>query len=50
MDPLVDEYNVVKKGDINSGVMQRAVAETRKFIVRLGLCTLGLLAVSLTVS
>jgi hypothetical protein len=39
MDPLVDEYNKTKCGNICGDVMKKAVKETRKFIIVLGIFT-----------
>lgn len=47
MDPLVDEYNKIKTGNINGEVMQKLAAESRKFIIRMTLNTFILLAVSM---
>lgn len=47
MDPLVDEYNKTKKGDINGEVMRKAVKDTRKFIVKICLFTFTVLLASL---
>lgn len=47
MNPLVDEYNRTKIGDIDGEVMKLAVKETRKFIIKLGLVTTGMFLGSL---
>jgi hypothetical protein len=48
MDPLVDEYVRNKyKHEIDGEVMRNSVTETRKFIIKLTISTLGMLVVSL---
>lgn len=47
MNPLVDEYNMTKTGNINGEVMKRAVKETRKFIIKLAMVTTPLYIASL---
>ena len=47
MDPLVDEYNKTKKGDISGLVMQKAVEDTRKFIIKISIFTTSLMLLSL---
>lgn len=48
MDPLVDEYVRNKyKHEIDGEVMRNSVTETRKFIIKLAISTLGMLVVSL---
>ena len=37
MDPLVDEYNHTKTGNINGEVMAKSVLEVRKFIITMSL-------------
>lgn len=39
MDPLVNEYNRTKTCNINGAVMQTAIKETRKFIIKLSFIT-----------
>jgi len=50
MDPLVDEYNKTKKGNINSEVFEKSYKETRKFIFRMGIYILGLFCLSLMIT
>ena len=45
MDPLVDEYNQTKMGNINGEVMAKSVLEVRKFIVIMTLTSIGLFLV-----
>lgn len=47
MDPLVNEYNRTKTGNINGAVMQTAIKETRKFIIKLSFVTTTLFVGSL---
>ena len=46
MDPVVDQYNKLKNGKIESAVMIEAMKETRKFIIEMALATTLLMVVS----
>ena len=46
MDPLVDEYDKLKTGNISGKVMEESVRGVRRFILTMGLYTLGLVGLS----
>lgn len=47
MDPLVDEYNRTKVGNVDGEIMKKAVFLTKKFIIKMGIYTTCLFGVSL---
>lgn len=49
MDPLVDEYNKTKKGDINGKVMSTAVQLTQKFVIQVAIVTTSLYLMTLII-
>ena len=47
MDPLVDEYEKIKTGNVKGQVMEESIKGVRRFILTMAVYTFGLFVLSL---